>query len=81
MMPFTSNVKNATTGRNSRGAEMSKYIIGPMAADIFLDTFFPKNELFNLDDVPNFLPHCYKNTIHPSSEALAYLPFVSKHVW
>lgn len=79
-LPFTSNYKNRTTGRVERGKEMSKYIIGPMATEDFLNTFFPVNELVDLDTVPGFEPHCYYDTVICLKEPQAYTPFVSKHV-
>lgn len=60
---------------------MLKYVIGPMAADKFLDTFFPVNELPNLDAVPEFEPNSYHNTINHKTELHAYIPFVSEHFW
>ena len=79
-LPFTTNAKYGTTGGNVRGREMSKYIIKPIPTKIFLDTFFPVNELSNLDAVPKFEPNCYHNIVNLPNEQNMYIPFVSEHL-
>jgi hypothetical protein len=80
-MPYTSNQKYRSLGRRSKGAEMFKYIVGPMPAQEFLDTFFPVEKLFNLDTIPQFEPGCYTETIDNQFEVNAYNPFVSEQFW
>jgi hypothetical protein len=78
-MPYTSGVKYRFPGRRAKGIEMSKYIIGPMPAQEFLDTFFPKNELHNLGDIPDFDPKskCFDGTVNTRYEPSSYDVFVS----
>jgi hypothetical protein len=78
-MPYTSGVKYCFPSHRAKGIKMSKYIIGPMPAEEFLDTFFPKNELHNLGDIPDFdlESKCFNGTVNTRLELNAYNVFVS----
>lgn len=75
--PFTTNHLYRINSVTAMGKEMAKFLVGPMPAQLFLDTFFPTGELSNLDDVPSFEPDCYSDVFTSKYETHTYVPFVS----
>jgi hypothetical protein len=77
--PFTTNQKFCIETRTLMGKEMSKFLVGPMPPDKFLDDFFPVDDLLpGLNTVPGFVDNCYRNTVIARKETRAYMPFVSQ---
>jgi hypothetical protein len=77
MMSFhhQSEILHSIAHRNGR--RNSKFIVGPMPAQEFLDDFFPTQNLQDLSQVPFFEPGCYDATLSAQYEVDAYKPFVS----
>jgi len=46
------------------GEEIKKYLVGPMPAQEFLDTFFLASKLSRLNQIPVFTPGCYRWTVN-----------------
>lgn len=64
--------------QTAMGKEMSNYLVGPMPPKLFLDKFFPIDDLPGIKTVPSFETGCYNRTVAASLEVLAYDPFVSQ---
>jgi hypothetical protein len=73
--PFTTTQKFRIESCAAMADEMTKFILGPMPAQRFLDAFLPT------EDIPGyhpfeFHPGCYDTTVYAQSEKDAYDPFV-----
>jgi hypothetical protein len=79
-LPFTTNQKYRLESITAMAEEISKYLVGPMPAQQFLDDFFPSSNLsvdHDPSEVPQFMPGCYNKTVSARAEKQAYNPFVS----
>ena len=76
LLPFTTNQKFRIQSRTDMAAEIKSYLLGPMPAQAFLDSFFPKGSLPGLSALPAFIEGCYTCVINSQSETLTYDPFV-----
>lgn len=79
-LPFTTNQKYRHESITAMAEEISKYLVGPMPAQQFLDEFFPSSYLCvdrDLSEGPYFSPGCYSKTVSATTEMQAYIPFVS----
>ena len=76
LLPFTTNQKFRIQSCTEMAAEIKSHLLGPMPAQVFLDTFFPQGSLSVLSELPAFTKGCYTPVTSSQSETLAYGPFV-----
>jgi hypothetical protein len=76
-LPFTTNQKYRIESCTTMGEEIKKYLVGPMPAQEFLDTFFPASKLPGLNHIPVFTLGCYRRTVKAKKETCSYKHFVS----
>lgn len=76
-LPFTTYNKYRIESCTVMAEEMTKYLVGPMPPQQFLDDFFPTKEIPNLSKVTQFKPGRYTSMLKAKSEVKAYNPFVS----